>query len=268
MSIHHIEIGVSDLARSVDFYRDLLDLKPVGGGQDASIARLSAGPVTLDLVEVAGGSLGGWVNDDLQRGVRHIGFKVGDVDLRAERVRDAGVPFTLPPLDAVGGVRLAFFQDPDGTHLEIIDKYLQYHVIGSAELAARERAAARARPRDAAPAFDHVAVTAADLDAALAFYRDMLGYELIGQISQDQDPRGFLLTYLAAGDAVLEIFTFTAPKTPGPGAPDEARLGFRHVGIAAGDQMSALLSAAGARSTPDGLLAGPDGVALHPVPAR
>ncbi len=264
MAIHHVEIGVSDLARSVDFYRGLLDLQPAPGPGVPGTARLSAGPVRLDLVEVGGGDLGGWVNDDLQRGVRHVGFKVGDVDLRAEKVRDAGVPFTLPPLDAVGGVRLAFFQDPDGTHLEIIDSHLQYHVVTSPELAERERSAAQARPRTAGPAFDHVAITVADLDAALALYRDTLGWEMIGQIVQDQDPRGFLLTYLQAGQAVLEIFTFTEDTAEGPGAPDGSRLGFRHVGIATGDPeaTAARMAAAG------GLFTDADGVPLRPVAGR
>ena len=180
--IRHVEIGVADLARSLDFYRDLLDLTPMDtSGEGPGVAWLSAGSVLLKLVETGDGDLGGWVNDDLQRGIRHIGFKVGDVDLRAERVRDAGVPFTLPPLDAVGGVRIAFFQDPDGTHLEITDNYLRYHRVASPELAERERLAALSRPRTAPPVFDHVAVTSADLDAALAFYRDTLGYEVIGR---------------------------------------------------------------------------------------
>ncbi|NJP24224.1 VOC family protein [Microbispora hainanensis] len=260
--IRHVEIGVADLVRSLDFYRDLLDLAPAEGPAAApGVAWLSAGPALLKLVETTEGDLGGWVNDDLQRGIRHIGFKVGDVDLRAERVRDAGVPFTLPPLDAVGGVRIAFFQDPDGTHLEITSGYLRYHRVASPDLAERERLAALSRPRTAPPVFDHVAVTSADLDAALAVYRDRLGYEVIGQISQDQDPRGFLITYLLAGEAVLEVFTFTAPTTASPWTPDPCRRGFRHVAIAADDPEEAAfrLIEAGAQVTGDGALVDANG---------
>ncbi|MEV4296149.1 VOC family protein [Microbispora rosea] len=261
--IRHVEIGVADLARSLDFYRDLLDLAPAEGpAAGPGVAWLSAGSVLLKLVETGDGDLGGWVNDDLQRGIRHIGFKVGDVDLRAERVRDAGVPFTLPPLDAVGGVRIAFFQDPDGTHLEITDNYLRYHRVASPELAERERQATLSRPRTAPPVFDHVAVTSADLDAALAVYRDRLGYQVIGQISQDQDPRGFLITYLLAGNAVLELFTFTAPTTPSPWTPDPCRRGFRRVAIAAQDpeEVASRLVEAGARVAGNGVLMAADAV--------
>ena len=263
--IRYVEIGASDLDRSLDFYQDLLDLHPTDEPPPAPGVRwLAAGPVLLRLVDVGPGGLGGWVTDDLQRGIRHIGFKVGDVDRRAERVRDAGIPFTLPPMDAVGGVRIAFFQDPDGAHLEFIDKHLQYHQVFAADLAERERAAAARRPPDAAPDFDHVAVTVDDLDAALAFYRDALGYRLIGQIRQDQDPRGFVLTYLEAGGAVLEVFTFAAPRSGNPWTPDEPRLGIRHLGLGGTDR--ATLVAAGATPVMGELVTDRDGIPLRAVP--
>ncbi|MFD0733210.1 VOC family protein [Planotetraspora mira] len=270
IGIHHVEIGVGDLDRSLDFYQGLLGLQRAEVPEPPGVRWLSAGSALLKLVETVSGDLGGWINDDLQRGIRHVGFTVGDVDLQADRIRDAGIPFTLPPLDAVGGVRLAFFQDPDGTHLEIIDKHLQYHKVSSPELADRERAAAEARPRTAGPSFGHVAVTVDDLDATLAFYRDTLGYQVIGQISQNQDPRGFLLTYLQAGESVLEVFTFTAPTTPSPWAPEANRHGFRHIAIAVDDvdKARARLVAAGARETVDGLLVDADGIPLRPVDGR
>jgi catechol 2,3-dioxygenase-like lactoylglutathione lyase family enzyme len=113
-------------------------------------------------------------------------------------------------------------------------------------------------------------VTVRDLDATLAFYRDTLGYEVIGQISQDQAPRGFLLTYLQAGGAVLEVFTFTAPTTASPWTPEASRHGFRDVAIAVGDsgEDTARLVAAGARPAGEGLLTDADGVPLRPVEGR
>jgi catechol 2,3-dioxygenase-like lactoylglutathione lyase family enzyme len=232
------EIGCSDIGRTVDFYRSLLDFAVTEDAPWPSakgVQWLSAGPVLLKVVETDHGDLGGWRDDDLQRGMRHIGFKVGDVDHRAERVRDAGVKFTVEPTNAVGDVRLCFFDDPDGTRLEFIDRHLTYHEVTSSELADRERVAAERRPKDAPPAFDHVATTVADLDATLAYYRDTLGYEVIGRLRHDQDPRGFLITYLQAGPAVLEVFTFTAPTTAGVGLPDDSRLGLRGIGLGTDD---------------------------------
>jgi catechol 2,3-dioxygenase-like lactoylglutathione lyase family enzyme len=278
--IQYIEIGVSDMARSLDFYQGLLGFRAATdvASSGADGARwLSAGAALVKLVEVGDGDLGGWsYDDDLQRGIRHVGWKVGDVDLQAERLRDNGVEFTVEPEDAVGDVRLAFFRDPDGALLEIIDGHLHYHTTWSAELAAQERAAAERRPRTAGPSFDHVAVTVSDLDATLALYRDSLGYEGIGQLDLG-GPEGFLITYLQAGDVVLEVFTFTAPTSPNPWTPTEPRLGLRNISIGAEDPDATLrrLSAAGGQEVvglADGeagrLLTDADGIPLRLVAAQ
>jgi catechol 2,3-dioxygenase-like lactoylglutathione lyase family enzyme len=233
--ISYVEIGVTDMQRSVDFYRGLLGFGQLDDAPDEQ-TWLTAGPVPVKLVYAGpAGNLRGWESDDLQRGLRHVGLKVGDVDLQAERLRDAGVRFTLEPLDAVGDVRIAFFTDPDGALLEILEGHLRYSATWSQPLADRERAAAERRRREAGPVFDHIAVTVEDLDQTLARYRDGLGYEVIGQLDHAQDQRGFLITYLQAGDAVLEVFSYRAPKSPSPWGPEPDRTGHRGVGIGAGD---------------------------------
>jgi catechol 2,3-dioxygenase-like lactoylglutathione lyase family enzyme len=231
--IGHVEVGSADLDRSLAFYEGVLGLRPAGERTGAAVW-LDAGPARLKLVDARGGDLGGWSANNLQRGIRHVGLKVGSVDAWARRLRDAGVEFTLEPTDAVGDVRIAFFPDPDGTNLEIIQGHVHYHTVVSAELAERERAAAERRPATAGPVFDHVAVTVEDLDAALARYRDTLGFEVIGELDLAPHPDGFRITYLQAGAVVLELFSFTAPTLPGPRTPPESRLGLRSVGLAGG----------------------------------
>ncbi|RKN37787.1 VOC family protein [Streptomyces hoynatensis] len=254
----YVEIGVGDATRSLDFYCGLLGLRPVPEGPEPpapGVHWLDAQGAFVKLVETREGTLGGWRRDDLQRGMRHVGLKVGDVFRQAERLRSAGVEFAVEPTAAVGEVNLAFFQDPDGTLLEIIDGHLHYHSVTTPELADRERELARARPAAAGPVFDHVAVTVADLDATLDFYRDGLGYPVIGRLVHERDPRGFVIDYLQAGDAVLEVFTFTSPEAPTePAPPAGDRLGLRALGLAAD---GATLGAAD-----------PDGVPLRQVPAR
>jgi catechol 2,3-dioxygenase-like lactoylglutathione lyase family enzyme len=272
--ITHVEIGVSDVSRSMDFYQGLLGFRPAHSDPAPAgpgVHWLAAGPAFLKLVEVGrGGSLGGWVNDDLQRGMRHVGMKVGDVPLQAEKLRDAGVKFTIEPTEAVGDVRLAFFTDPDGTLLEIIDGHLHYHETWSSELANREREAAERRPREAGPSFDHVAVTVADLDDTLCFYSETMGYEVIGQLRHTEDPRGFLITYLQAGGVVLELFAYTAEVTENPWTPDPSRLGFRRIGLGTDDTDAAVdrMRSAGARevsgaSGSQPLLVDADGIPLE-----
>ncbi|WP_078857258.1 VOC family protein [Streptomyces sp. NBRC 109706] len=252
----YVEIGVSDAERSLDFYRGLLGLRPATSPPEPTapgVHWLTADGALVKLVEKPeGGTLGGWIGDDLQRGMRHFGMKVGDVFRQAERLRSAGVPFTVEPTAAVGDVNLAFFTDPDGTLLEIIDGHLTYHEVTTPELADRERRLAEARAAEAGPVFDHVAITVADLDATLAYYRDQLGYRVIGRLVHDQDPRGFVIDYLQAGDAVLEVFTFDAATTQP--APDPARdsLGLRAIGL----------------SAELGRDSDPDGTPLRQVPTR
>ncbi len=210
--LQRVEIGCRDLDRSLDFYQRLLGFQPLPDAPRPSDRSrlLSHGTVVLELVEVgAEGNQGGWVNDDLQGGIRHLGMKVADVDRQIKRLEDAGVTVLSQPLDVLGDVRIAFFLDPDGARLEFIQGNLSYQQISSPALAEAEaRQVAGEEPR-----FDHVAMTVSDLPAALAFWRDRFGFEVIGDIRHHGDARGFLMTYLQAGEAVLEVFSFDVPVT-------------------------------------------------------
>ena len=229
--LQRVEIGCRDLDRSLDFYQGLLGFEPVTGHGHL----LTRGTVLLELVEVGpDADQGGWVNDDLQGGIRHLGLKVADVDQQIRRLESAGVTVLSQPADVLGDVRIAFFLDPDGARLEFIQGNLAYQRISSPELAAAE---ARQSPGDGAR-FDHVAVTVSDLDAALAFWRDRFGFEVIGEIRHHGDPRGFLMTYLQAGQAVLEVFSFDVPIVPNNlAAAGSSVLGPRCVGLSGDDSV-------------------------------
>jgi catechol 2,3-dioxygenase-like lactoylglutathione lyase family enzyme len=57
---------------------------------------------------------------DTVGGFKHLALQTDDVDGVAARLKAAGTSFTVEPLDAAGGVRLAFFYDPDGNLLELV----------------------------------------------------------------------------------------------------------------------------------------------------
>lgn len=206
MAIKNIRITVTDIARSIEFYRTFLAAEVVGEVSEER-ALLDLVTATFELTRVTDPADSTWEADDLQRGFRHIGFKVADVDALVAPLKAADVPFHLDPLEAEGGVRIAFFYDPDGTLLELVERDLQYHEIVSDALVTAERAlGVPGRPR-----FDHVAVTVDDFEATKAFYTP-LQFGHIGTIHQPHDPRGFRIDFLKSGDTVLEIFTYEAEK--------------------------------------------------------
>tara|TARA_R110002020_G_scaffold57274_8_gene157830 strand:+ start:1721 stop:2491 length:771 start_codon:yes stop_codon:yes gene_type:complete len=207
MAIRSIIINVSDLERSVEFYRTFFEVVPVEITGDSAV--LDAVTARIVLSRVAAPEDSTWDTDDLQRGFRHVGFKVADLDSRVELLHAAGVPFHLEPINAEGGVRITFFYDPDGTLLELVEGPLQYHEVydrdaveGDWNLGDPDR-----------PRFDHVAETVADIEATTAYF-GQLGYGLMSGIHQPNDPRGFEINFLRNGDSSLEIFTYSgAEKT-------------------------------------------------------
>jgi len=240
----HVTISVSDVSRSLAFYRDLLGFPALGRlyyrnkvglvidflglGNDTILEIFSFQNATTKPSE--------WVADDLQLGLRHIGFKVRDVDEVTARLKAAGVPFTLEPMDAAGGVRIAFFRDPDGNSLEIVQGEVRYHT-GTPTIAPWPVSHCSAAPiRELS--LDHVAMTVSDLEPALRFYQDILGFPLLGQLFLG-DARGFTITYLRAGSAVLELFSFSVPTIEHRWNPDETVLGLKHLGFLVQDVATA-----------------------------
>ncbi|MEJ2288575.1 MAG: VOC family protein [Deinococcales bacterium] len=116
--------------------------------------------------------------------------------------------------------------------------------------------------RSAALHFDHVAITVADMDRSVAFYRDLLGCVVLGQLVLDEGR--FKLVYLRRCNAYLELFAHEPPAESAPGASDDApRLGFQHVAFQTDDvdAAAAALRAAGVHFT-DGPRDAPGGVRL------
>lgn len=257
-----VDLVVRDLERSVAFYTDHVGLPEVRVSADGRAAMLPAGPAVLRLREAPDAVDGSWVPDDLQKGFRHIGFTVSDIDGRAAALHAQGVQFRMEPTNAHGGVRIAFFYDPDGVLLEFVQGQLAHDRVHDQGLVD----AARGAPPSATPSFDHVAVTVDDLDATIKTYADGLGFGVAGQLVRDDDPRGFLITHLHAGRTVLEVFTYAAAKRDSPWSAETRTAGFRNVVFTGEvDDIVQRLEQAGARqvSAQEGLLVDSDGFPLR-----
>lgn len=105
-------ITVSDMERSVRFYRDTLGLKLRFQSPDWS--EFDFGPNTLAL---HGGGVAAPPPSSKQQlaGRASIGFTVDNVDKIFEELKNKGATVVMPPMQREGeGIRLAVFLDPDG----------------------------------------------------------------------------------------------------------------------------------------------------------
>ncbi len=121
--IDHVAVTVADMERSVRFYRDVMGFKVLGRVQPRegfTIVCIGTGnDAFLELFHFASGSKPlEFENSDV--GLKHIAFKVDDVEGIAAKLHEHNVEFTVEPTSAKGGIRVAFFKDPDGNLLEII----------------------------------------------------------------------------------------------------------------------------------------------------
>lgn len=100
---------VTDLSRSLGFYRDVLGFTEVDQGAHNAI--LASGTTRLVLREVTGAA-------PISRRLVHVNLEVNDIEAAYERLRGSGVRFTYAPRVVNRGTKLevwaAAFRDPDG----------------------------------------------------------------------------------------------------------------------------------------------------------
>ncbi len=147
-TVDHINLVVSDLERSVQFYTTLLGFKEIRRahlegkwiesivglkGIRANVAYLLApdGEPRLELLcyesprgeSIPANSLANTI------GLRHIAFRVKDINAMAKRLEEAGVKVFHDPVAVPAGVVtheaghkiLCYFLDPDGILLELAE---------------------------------------------------------------------------------------------------------------------------------------------------
>ena len=123
IGIHHLELTVRDLARSVDWYASVLGLEETGqfDKPDHKVALLRH-PSGLLIGLVQHDSAGGETFDERRPGLDHIGFEVpsaDEVDAWAARFDELGVRRSEVKDGSLPGSRLVVFRDPDDIQLEI-----------------------------------------------------------------------------------------------------------------------------------------------------
>jgi catechol 2,3-dioxygenase-like lactoylglutathione lyase family enzyme len=140
---NHVGIVVSDLDASIRFYEALTGTKivnkdAIGGPRMASVqgldrvliryANVHLDNINIDLLqyEEPVPKKASYAGNEI--GAMHLCFEVDELDAVYSRMRDAGITFQGEPIvfeesdglkDGIG-TAVAYFDDPDGTHLEII----------------------------------------------------------------------------------------------------------------------------------------------------
>ena len=116
----YVMVMVSDMARSVDFYRNKLGLRLKFESPDWT--EFQTGPTTLAL---HGGGTPSRRSDAKRQeksyaGTCSIGFNVEDLEGTVEALSAQGVRFVMPPtLRQNEGLKLAICTDPDGLPISI-----------------------------------------------------------------------------------------------------------------------------------------------------
>jgi len=244
-AVDAVGMTVSDMDRAVEFYARVLTFEKVSDVEVAGseyehlqgvfglrmrVVRMKLGDESIELTEylVPRGrpiSVDSRSND---RWFQHIAIIVADMDrayrvLRQHKVQHASSgPQRLPDWNKnAAGIRAFYFKDPDGHALEILqfppDKGdSRWH-----------------RPTDKLfLGIDHTAIVAADTDASLKFYRDLLGLKLVGESENygtEQEhlnnvfgARLRITTLRAAAGPGIELLEYLAPRDGRP-MPADAR---------------------------------------------
>ena len=115
---HHVAICTPNYKTMCDFYIHTLGLKQVGSFTHRNILFVDAGSTTIEIIER---------NEPLvlaRQGWVHFAFEVKDIDAAFKELTAKGIKFHIEPKlfpESDPAVKLAFFKDPDGNELELVE---------------------------------------------------------------------------------------------------------------------------------------------------
>lgn len=106
-TISAITLAVTDMARSVVFYRDYVGLQMLYGGEQARFTSFGIGDSFVNLI----------LSEDQPKWWGRLIFYVDNVDAHYQRLSGFGLIPSTTPADAPWGERYFHIDDPDGHEL-------------------------------------------------------------------------------------------------------------------------------------------------------
>ena len=111
IGLHSINIGVTDLDRAVEFYRDVLGLELQFAEPAHSYARFDLGGANFGVIahDISNPEAAAFTG-------RHTGVNLGvaDLDAAVGALKARGASFTMEPVRQPWGAYMALLSDPDG----------------------------------------------------------------------------------------------------------------------------------------------------------
>ncbi len=118
---HHIAVISSDYAKAKEFYIDKLGFQLVREvyrpDQQDYLRMLQLGDTVLELFIKP--QAPERVTNPEAKGLRHLAFRVEDIEPAVARLRSLGIETEPIREDTCNGGRFTFFKDPDGLPLEL-----------------------------------------------------------------------------------------------------------------------------------------------------
>lgn len=192
-AVTRIAITVENLDSSKAFFKDVLTFMDAPAETDGTngksglrSARLRLGDEIIELREFADrGQAFPADTRSNDRWFQHIAIIVSDIDRAYARLMENGVkaaskngPQTLPDWNKnAAGIRAFYFRDPDNHFLEILQFPPEK---GDPKWRTRASSSVGVGERPLFLGIDHTAIVVSDTDASLQFYRDQLGFKVVG----------------------------------------------------------------------------------------
>jgi len=122
MYVDHVAITVKDMDRAVDFYTKKLGFSVLRKGETpmSNVVFIGNNLAQLELFALKkDGAKEGPPLKDNETGIKHMALHVDDIEGVIEELKKRGVEFTSD-IGKVGKRSYVFFNDPDGTRLQLL----------------------------------------------------------------------------------------------------------------------------------------------------